>query len=387
MTHALAQTASISLITALPGSGKTLRVVGWIKRAIEAGELVYVSNLNGLKIQHIPFDDPREWQDLPTGSVLVVDEAQRFFRARRGGDPPDYITAMETIRHKGIRLILITQQPNYLDAHLRGLVGFHEHLVRENGQEASKIWRHNEVIEDVRSEKGRQRYDSEVWAFPKADYALYESAEVHTVKRRMSSRMKRGLMGAAAALCLLAGIGYMSYRNHIAPAMADDAPVEEGGGIAAAAATGATPATAKPVQKPMTTAEYVQQLAPRVEGLIGSAPIFDKRQARAEPEVFCMAADAGTTADGEYRDASVTCLTEQGTRYVIPASLARAYARHGAPYNPFKAPKRDMPRNGPIKPAGASAAAQSASMAAPQISPYGDLEAGAPVSADGAAGV
>lgn len=213
MTGAIGKTAAITLLTGLPGSGKTLRTVQFIREAVDAGEVVFVCNLNGLKLPHVPFEDPREWRDLPAGSVLVVDEAQQFFRTRRGGDAPEYLTAMETIRHMGVRLVLVTQQPDYLDTHLRGLVGLHEHLVREEGKQAAKIWRHNEVMDNVRSSKARARYDSEVWTYPPELFDLYESAQVHTVQRVMSSKLKRGLkMGAVALLLLgLVGVGFSRF--------------------------------------------------------------------------------------------------------------------------------------------------------------------------------
>ena len=98
MTAHIGNTASITLITGLPGSGKTLRAVKFCKEAVDRGEVLFVSNLNGLKLPHIPFEDPRQWRELPKGAVLVIDEAQQFFRTRRGGDAPEYLTAMETIR-------------------------------------------------------------------------------------------------------------------------------------------------------------------------------------------------------------------------------------------------------------------------------------------------
>lgn len=111
----IGDTASISLLTGLPGSGKSLRMVQRIVELIEQGTPVYVCNLAGINVPGvIPWDDPTKWNDLPAGSVLFVDEAQQFFRARRGGDPPSYISSMETIRHWGVRLVLATQQPNYL---------------------------------------------------------------------------------------------------------------------------------------------------------------------------------------------------------------------------------------------------------------------------------
>ena len=339
MTKALGETASITLLTALPGSGKTLRLVTWIKAASERGELVFVSNLNGLKLPHVPFADPREWESLPPGSVLVVDEAQQFFRARRGGDPPPYITAMETIRHKGIRLILATQQPNYLDTHLRGLVGLHEHLVRCNGEEAAKIYRHNEVIEDVRSEKGRARFDSEKWAFPAENYALYESAEVHTVKYRMSARMKRGLIVGALVLGGVGWLGYTVKRDFI-----DGASVDTAAESARFAAPIGGRAAGEPVGKPrLTAAEYVDQFRPRVPAMPQSAPAYDGRPVVAQPRLFCAASSDGINAQGEHADAGCSCMTEQGTRYQTDSATCQYIARWGEVYDPYRAPPVERP--------------------------------------------
>ena len=181
---ALGKTAAITLLTGIPGSGKSLRVVDYMKKAIDAGELLYVCNFDGtLRLPHVKFEDARKWEDLPAGAVLVVDEAQDFFRARRGGEAPSYILAMERIRKMGVRLVLTTQQPDYLDTHLRGLVGLHEHLLRVDGAEESHIFRSNEVMDNVRSKKARAAHDSEKWAFPKELYGLYDSAQVHTVKK------------------------------------------------------------------------------------------------------------------------------------------------------------------------------------------------------------
>lgn len=347
MSGALGKTADISLITGLPGSGKSLRAVGFIKRAIAAGEVVFVCNLNGLKLPHIPFEDPRKWQEIPAGSVLVVDEAQQFFRTRRGGDAPDYLTAMETIRHKGVRLVLMTQQPDYLDTHLRGLVGLHEHLLRENGKEASKIWRHNELMDNVRSEKARARYDSETWEFPKEDYDAYESAEVHTRKRVMSSRMKRGLIFGACALVLFGFVGW-KFAGFFSGAKAEEGlpPAVVVGGDAHEPQPGvgltSTGQTGRAAHDPDAVADYIAAHQPRVPALPWSAPIYDGRNAVAEPRVFCMDAGDGYTAQGEHASRELRCVTEQGSRHAMPEWQAERLAREGEPYNPYKAPRQDM---------------------------------------------
>lgn len=333
MSVALGQTASITLLTAIPGSGKTLRLVWWITEAIKRGELVYVCNVNGLKIDGvIPWDDPTDWQSLPPGSVLVVDEAQKYFRARRSGEPPKYITAMETIRHEGVRLILATQQPNYLDAHLRGLVGLHEHMKRVEGKEQATIYRDNEAIEDVRSKTMHIKYDFEVWPFPIALYSCYDSAQVHTVGKVPSSKMQRWkkiFVGMGVALTL--GVGLVVWKISTAGDVTGTEPRSQ------LAATGEPSAFAsfrstEAKEPPLTTEEYLSRLVPRMVEAPYSAPIFDDREAVSEPDVYCMS----SVGDGD-ANASCTCLTEQGTRYRLDPLTCVTIARHGAPYNPFKA--------------------------------------------------
>jgi zona occludens toxin len=343
----IGKTASITLLTGLPGSGKTLRMVHWIDKAIKDGEVVFVCNLNGLKLPHIPFEDPRNWREIPAGSVLVVDEAQQFFRTRRGGEAPEYITAMETIRHMGVRLILATQQPDYLDTHLRGLVGLHEHLVRENGKPSVKIYRHNEVMDNVRSAKARTRFDSEVWQYPKRIFSLYQSAEVHSVKPTIKARFKRGVvMGIAALACI--GFAIHGVRGHFADSKSDssterrdDSPTPRREAEGSAERPKPVTLTALDRHKPEAVEEYFANLRPRDAALPWSAPIYDDRSAQAHPRTFCITSPGGFDADGHFKPASHTCVTEQGSRVVMQPESAALLARHGEPYNPFRAPQHE----------------------------------------------
>lgn len=382
---ALAQTDSITLLTGKPGSGKTLRVVHFCQQAIERGEVIAVCNLNGLKLPHIPFADPREWEDLAPGTVLVVDEAQQFFRSRRGGEVPPYLTAMETIRHKGIRLLLTTQQPDYLDAHLRGLVGTHEHLVRENGKSAVKIFRHSEVMENVRSERARGRYDNEVWEYPKGLFDLYESAQVHTVKRVFSARTKRGMMMAGAVVLMLGAIVWRGYAMVTDEGTADAAPVPPPGHQAPVGAQGQDKEPSNLTKlAPDSITEYVAGFVPRIQALPGSAPAYDDRPVVAHPAVYCIAGGRGQDGNGEERAPGYTCLTDQGTRYHLGEAEALDLARNGPLYDPYKQPQTSTaPRGGEggnppsAMAAPAAAVAPSASLIpGAQVSGYGDIGVG-----------
>lgn len=69
----------ITLITATPGSGKTLYAIKLIFDYLNQGRPVY-TNILGLKIDgvrlfNISTPKLHDWRDLPNGSVIVYDEA------------------------------------------------------------------------------------------------------------------------------------------------------------------------------------------------------------------------------------------------------------------------------------------------------------------------
>ena len=351
---AIANTASISLITGVPGNGKSLRAVWYMRQAVKDGEQVYACNVNGLRLEGVTqWDDPTLWEALPAGAILIVDEAQKFFRAgitesytdEKDGKVkqrvPMFIQNMETIRHSGIRLILITQSPALIHANIRALVGLHEHLVRQNGKALSTVYRRSRVMDNVRSEKALAAEDHESWGFPTQEYDSYDSAEKHTVKRTMSSKAKRGFVLLAIALSL---VGYAIYNGkHLASG--GDKEEAGAGQTAAQAAGGLVPGSNADAEKqkwvdtkadPQGKRAYSKDHLPRFGMMPWTAPIYDQRAAVAEPQLYCMSSPGGEDAQGEYRGPSCTCQTEQNTTYEISEPQCRTIARAGPIYNPYK---------------------------------------------------
>lgn len=330
----IAQTASITLITAVPGSGKTLRAVWYMQQAIEQGQTVFSCNVNGLAVEGvIDFPDPTKWEDLPPNSVLVVDECQKFFRADRA--LPAYISAMETIRHMGIRLILLTQHPALIHTNIRALVGYHEHLVRENGKESATIYTRSRVIDNVRSDKALAVEDHHTWAYPKHCYALYKSAEVHTVKRTIPHKYKR-----AALLFLVAGalLGGVVWQIRKASGESEAPPPVAAGGVSAASNTDGKPSVAKPAIT--TAAEYAAQMQPMIADRPWTAAAFVNRPMVSDPKIYCMS--SGTMKGKIWHADDCACVTEQGTRYELEQSACVDISRYGPSYNPFIPP--DLPQ-------------------------------------------
>ena len=73
----------ISLITGLPGNGKTLFALWWIKQKAEKEQReVYYHNIKDLTLPWHPFE-AEKWMELPKGSIIVMDECQFVFEKSR----------------------------------------------------------------------------------------------------------------------------------------------------------------------------------------------------------------------------------------------------------------------------------------------------------------
>ncbi|XQA67123.1 zonular occludens toxin domain-containing protein [Xanthomonas sacchari] len=376
------KTAAMSILTGILGSGKTLRAVQLMNEAIKDGEKVYQSGFKGLTVPGvIDWEDPRQWQQLPPGAILFVDEAQKWFGERRSGYAPDYLKAMNTMRgEEGVRMVLLTQHPKYLDSHIKDLVGCHEHLLRESGKLSSKLFRTDEIMEDPRSPRGRAKADSETFRFPiETAGKMYVSANSdHTIKYRMPALVKKAIIIGGAGALLLGLTWYFLFRG----AYKQIADAEPAGAAAAGPATpGRSGGTGSPgavaERVPRTGSDYVASITPLVQDVPWSAPAYLARPVVSDPHVYCM-----STSN------SCRCVTEQNTRMVVRDDVCRDIARNGEPYNPYKPPQRvqeasqrydagqgsDHPSAGPVAsgaPAGGIISKQSRALGTfPESKPY-----------------
>lgn len=330
------------LITGGNGSGKSLRSVWRMKRDLDNGLQVFASGFKELKLPGvIPFPDPRKWQEIPPGSVLYVDEAQEVWRSRTAAARvPSEVLAMETHRHGGIDIVLITQSPSFIDSHIRHLLsgeGAHEHLIAY-GDKKSRLFSFAECYDDVRSLATRARGEFEVWDHPTELYGMYFSASVHIKKGKIpwKQRVGRPLLFAVAGLCLayvvwqgydLLANGGMSDRVRAAEARA------KGQGKGASSLAAFASGLGGRRKGYANLQDYVLQHQPRMAEMPWTMPVLDDRKVTVDPAVYCMA-----SGEEWETDASCTCLTEQGTRYLLPPARCRYIARHGGAYNPYKQP-------------------------------------------------
>ena len=113
----------ITLLTGKPGHAKSLLAVQWVRenRELDNPRAVF-TNINGLDndtLGSFVLEDPEKWYELPIGSLVVIDECQRWFRPMANGSKvPEHVSQLETHRHLGIDIIFITQGPKLIHSNV-----------------------------------------------------------------------------------------------------------------------------------------------------------------------------------------------------------------------------------------------------------------------------
>jgi zona occludens toxin len=294
----------IEVITGLPGHGKTLYA---IERYRKSKRQVYYHGIKDLRLPWIEWD-PKRWTELPTGALFVIDEAQFVFPLRGKGEPDKWIADLAVHRHKGIDIVLITQNPMLIDSFVRRLVDHHLHVVRKFGTKFATI---HEYTTGVREEVAKSRGDSikHEWRYPSDVFALYKSAELHTAKARIPMRVF-GLVAMVIALPAGAAYWWMQ-RGTLEPV----APIT-------AAGTGfSPPAAVIGASGPgVDLSSYLAMHRPRIEGLAYTAPVYDKVTEPIEAPFPSACVQSASVC---------RCYSQQGTRLDVPDGLCAQIVEKG----------------------------------------------------------
>lgn len=214
----------ITLITGVPGSGKTLYAVSLLvgeykdrPRFARVEDLV----LPGVELA------PDDWRETPDGSVVLYDEAQQIFPAssQRGVSADERIRAMEVHRHTGHDLIIVTQMPTLLSTGVRALVGRHIHVSRAFGTASAVLreWPHCET-DPIRA-KTKDNCDRYTWRYPRKLYGVYKSATIHTMKPRLPRRLALVAGVVVLLVVFIVSRGLPTFGGYAAHAAVSDEPI------------------------------------------------------------------------------------------------------------------------------------------------------------------
>jgi len=326
----------LNLITAVPGSGKTLYVIDTVRKeaqveieGIGKRQVYYhgipLTELGKAKLDWIELEDPKQWHDLPKGSIIVIDECQKHFGVRRSGsEVPKYIADFAVHRHKGFDVWLITQGPKLLDAFIRELVNKHHHLRRIMGAPAADLlkWDCCEISPNSTGAASRSA-DKRVFAYPKDVYPLYKSAEVHTHRFQLPKGVRNMLL-IFLVLPVLAFIGYKALSR-----LGGTAPTGEVAGQAAPKGSAMAPEAKTAVLR--SASDVVAAYTPAVPDRPETAPRY---QEIARPVTFprlqgCIASRT-----------RCTCYTQQATVLDVPDDVCQDVASRGR-FDEFAQPAQE----------------------------------------------
>ena len=269
---------SITLVTGVPGSGKTLYTIDKLLRplvgatsdkihdngTVQKIPRVIYSNINGLLLDHELIDGGdnqglRDWHKwAKPGSIIVFDEFQKFWPPRpNGAKIPDDLQALDTHRHMGVDFILVTQNCMNVDRHIIGLVDRHLHIRRVANMPMAVVYEWDHASKALLYKNSLTKAP---WRYDKSVFKLYKSAELHT-------KQKRRIPGLV--WFILIGIGGFAYA---APTLKARFETRVQGTSPAAAASPALPSSAvKPGDSIKT--EYVKDgIRYQVETVHGAPP-------------------------------------------------------------------------------------------------------------------
>lgn len=330
----------ITLITGAPGAGKTAMIVHMLlERMRNNAGPAFVSGVPDLKLPHEPLPPVTQWThrvideetgvsrpeySFPPHSVLVVDEAQGVFRPRSASAAvPDHVAALETHRHTGVDLWLVTQHPGLMDTNVKRLVGRHIHL--------RSTWLGRQLLEwseavspndrGTRSQATRSRY-----RLPKKVFGLYKSATAHI----KPSRRVPWQLPLLVVLVFVVGFGVWKVGHRVSDAINGkglDGQVKpvatlgdrlSGRGISAPGSG----ASARAVPLGTVADDYKPRLVARPE----TAPLYDGlRQPKTMPRTAGCMVHAG----------KCSCFTQQATRVDMTDAQCRGWLA-SPPFDPYR---------------------------------------------------
>lgn len=328
----------IDVLTGQPGNGKTALMMEMLLDASSKAERpIFAAGIDGLAPGiATELVDPRRWDECPDGSLIFVDEAWKWFGhlqdAQRQQTPPHVLKLAEH-RHRGIDFVWTTQMPNQLFPFVRGLINKHFHVVRRFGTQIIDVYQWGELNEDIKSTGKRDIALRNTRALPKVVFDKYKSATLHTIKRSIPMRVWL-LPVCIVAFFVLAYVGYRMLRPEAMAAKMTGEDASAPQGALRPGAASSRPDSEGP--KWATLTDYAVAHMPRFPTMPWSAPIYDSRAVTADPELFCMLSGAGEDANGDYKDETCNCKTEQGTAYKVTQAECRTVALGGVPYNPYR---------------------------------------------------
>lgn len=221
----------ITLITAVPGNGKTHKAIDLLLQCISDNEKLIKKGLDprpifcdiaGINspdrtplpsVEPIPKQpmyfgaDDEEFQKVlketnntkdhywlpPEGSIFFFDECQRvdWIKNSHGTLSKDVRTrSLETHRHRGLDFYFIAQGANYIHNHIQDLIGRHYHLERPLNMPFANVFMHNAFVSRPQTKSAKKGADDHtVLKLSKKLGQYYKSSSQHNMKTTIPKKI------------------------------------------------------------------------------------------------------------------------------------------------------------------------------------------------------
>jgi len=348
------------LATGTPGAGKTLNTIKWINeddrfKVIRKGKgepklrQVYYYGIKNLDpsfgwIEMVDREaqseftgtdnvvsivdpdelgpDPLLWFELPSGSVIVFDEAYNHFPVRHGAkQPPPHVKELATHRHKGFDVVLITQKVSgQLDKFIHGLVNHHQNYVRVFGTDTVMRFSWDLCQSNPNAVSAKQTAVVKTMRYDKKYFGSYHSADEHTSKPQLPWKQ---IIFLALGLLTLFVVSYMFYDRVYGRAgeavslVSPSAPPS-----AASSEFGGTRKRSPAVSRSPDGLTFAQLHTPEVSGIPWSSPVYRDLTAPKSwprPAACIFRESAG----------SCSCYSQQGTVLNVSLDFCRMVVDKG----------------------------------------------------------
>ena len=321
--------------TGLQGHGKTLNTIKEVDLSAKAQDRpVYYHNVTDLKPELLkaswfPFDDPLLWYELPDNAIIVVDEAQGSIEHPMFGvrDPrkevPLHCSHFEIMRKKGHEVHLITQDPRFLDVHVRRLCNKHIHYWRIFGSTKVSRFELPRVHNDVEKIQSVKEADRTIIGLDKNYFGVYSSAKA---KHHFKFKPSKKAIYFAVSLLVTIYLCWHAYSRYTEARAATTLTAESAGqsvkDLAQSVLPGITPDES---EQPLTSEQYIAQRTPRISGAPASAPLYDELTkpvaypktfcvSSQDPEVYARRREVMQSGVIKGKETVCQCYTQQGTR-------------------------------------------------------------------------
>jgi zona occludens toxin len=311
----------LKLVTGLPGDGKTSNELwDFLHAPAYKNRPKYCTPVNGFDAQangvtEIPHLD--KWQELPDGSVLFVDEVQKYCGTNIGNSIPPWVEAFAEHRHRGFDFIFTTQSPMFLHPFARKLAKPHVNYIRPwNMKMVRYTW---DGVQNDPTTKTAKALGQSTFVKPNPEvFKLYTSTILDTHKAKPPVKLL-AVLGVALFVVIGGSIFAYNRLKHLTapePVVVDQRSTEA---VQSASVIPDTFAVGEG-KEPVWTEDSMK---PRIPGLLFTAPVYDELTAPSDfPRVAaCMSSKTRSTCN---------CYTQQGTPLDVPVSACEVFITYSS---------------------------------------------------------